>query len=197
MSSIEFDAALTLAHMNSSPSNSPTPSYNSTPSMDCLPTPPPLFLEDTPILIPPPFKLTSSPIVTTFAALSTSKSRFFLPPTKGHVRATKTQLIILEAIFEETPAPSAAMFGAISDRIGMSLNATRNWFQNRRAKARKEKAAAAKVTSSASVSEVASVIPQQQPTIVLRTPIIPSSPEISPIIRKSVIANVMSISALI
>ncbi|KAI9351213.1 hypothetical protein BDR26DRAFT_1003252 [Obelidium mucronatum] len=223
----EFDAASALVSLCASPrannsSCSPSPSFNNylrTPSLDSLPTPPPLFLEESMPLQSPPFKIQSSPssnrnnshislpssssCTAPFSAIS--KSRFFSPPTKGHLRATKAQLVVLEAIFEETPAPSAAMHGAISDRIGMQLNAVRNWFQNRRAKERKVKLVGEKQQQqqkmqggavTAVIPQISSVVVSSAP-ILVRAPLIPSSPTFTPLIRKPTPANVMSISALI
>ncbi|KAI9351211.1 hypothetical protein BDR26DRAFT_929706 [Obelidium mucronatum] len=63
--------------------------------------------------------------------------RFLIPPTSGCVRANKSQLKVLESIFDETPMPSAQMHQAIADRIGMTKQSVRNWFQNQRAKVRR------------------------------------------------------------
>ncbi|KAI9351212.1 hypothetical protein BDR26DRAFT_890888 [Obelidium mucronatum] len=63
--------------------------------------------------------------------------RFLIPPTSGCVRANKAQLKVLESIFDETPMPSTQMHQAIADRIGMTKQSVRNWFQNQRAKVRR------------------------------------------------------------
>ncbi|KAJ3024393.1 UNVERIFIED_CONTAM: hypothetical protein HDU68_008217 [Siphonaria sp. JEL0065] len=79
-----------------------------------------------------------------------SHQRFLTPPTSGCVRATKAQLKVLEQIFEGNPMPSASMHKAIAERIGMTKQTVRNWFQNQRAKVRRnasegDKSAAVKV----------------------------------------------------
>ncbi|KAI8841509.1 hypothetical protein BJ741DRAFT_594444 [Chytriomyces cf. hyalinus JEL632] len=66
------------------------------------------------------------------------QQRFITPPTSGSIRATKAQLKVLEKIFLENAMPSGMMHQAISERIGMSKKAVRNWFQNQRAKVRRQ-----------------------------------------------------------
>ncbi|KAI9351210.1 hypothetical protein BDR26DRAFT_914586 [Obelidium mucronatum] len=62
---------------------------------------------------------------------------FLAPPTSGTIRATRSQLRILLKIFSENPMPSGSLHNAIAERIGMSRNTVRNWFQNQRAKIRR------------------------------------------------------------
>ncbi|KAJ3294575.1 hypothetical protein HDU79_010777 [Rhizoclosmatium sp. JEL0117] len=63
---------------------------------------------------------------------------FLTPPTSGSIRATKPQLNVLYKIFAENPMPSGEMHAAIGLRIGMKKSTVRNWFQNQRAKAKKQ-----------------------------------------------------------
>ncbi|KAJ3118889.1 hypothetical protein HK100_000523 [Physocladia obscura] len=65
------------------------------------------------------------------------EQRFLAPPTSGTIRATKAQLKVLQKIFTENQMPSGAMHNAIAEKIGMSRNTVRNWFQNQRAKTRR------------------------------------------------------------
>ncbi|KAI8828260.1 hypothetical protein BJ741DRAFT_626821 [Chytriomyces cf. hyalinus JEL632] len=58
-------------------------------------------------------------------------------PTSGGIRATKSQVKILLAMFTENPTPSGIMHHAIAEKLGMSRKAVRNWFQNQRAKIRR------------------------------------------------------------
>ncbi|KAJ3265673.1 hypothetical protein HDU77_004203 [Chytriomyces hyalinus] len=58
-------------------------------------------------------------------------------PTSGGIRATKSQVKILLAMFTENPTPSGIMHHAIAEQLGMSRKAVRNWFQNQRAKIRR------------------------------------------------------------
>ncbi|KAI8611731.1 hypothetical protein BC830DRAFT_1050333, partial [Chytriomyces sp. MP71] len=51
-------------------------------------------------------------------------------------RASKQQVQELLKIFSTTPTPSGIMHHAISENLGMSRKAVRNWFQNQRAKIR-------------------------------------------------------------
>ncbi|KAJ3073957.1 hypothetical protein HDU98_000259 [Podochytrium sp. JEL0797] len=66
-----------------------------------------------------------------------TEQRYLAPPTSGNIRATREQLKVLHAIFEENPMPSGNMHNAIAERIGMGRNTVRNWFQNQRAKMRR------------------------------------------------------------
>ncbi|ORY52314.1 hypothetical protein BCR33DRAFT_711650 [Rhizoclosmatium globosum] len=68
---------------------------------------------------------------------TTTQQRFMVPPTSGCVRATRAQLKVLEAIFAENPLPSTQMHNSIAERINMSKQSVRNWFQNQRAKVRR------------------------------------------------------------
>ncbi|KAJ3403706.1 hypothetical protein CcCBS67573_g05957 [Chytriomyces confervae] len=59
------------------------------------------------------------------------------PTTSGGIRATKSQVKVLLAMFTENPTPSGIMHHAIAEKLGMTRKAVRNWFQNQRAKIRR------------------------------------------------------------
>ncbi|KAJ3294573.1 hypothetical protein HDU79_010775 [Rhizoclosmatium sp. JEL0117] len=81
--------------------------------------------------------LTRQPAPTT-ATSTTSTSVFILPPTNGAVRATKPQIAVLARVFKTTPLPSTEMQKELAQSVGMTVAQVRNWFQNNRAKVRRE-----------------------------------------------------------
>ncbi|KAJ3027537.1 UNVERIFIED_CONTAM: hypothetical protein HDU68_003623 [Siphonaria sp. JEL0065] len=88
-----------------------------------------------------PAKISATPNHENPRNAPSSRQIFLAPPTAGTIRANKFQVKVLISIFAENPLPSGAMHEAIAERIGMSKKAVRNWFQNNRAKARKEQEA--------------------------------------------------------
>ncbi|TPX65142.1 hypothetical protein CcCBS67573_g08225 [Chytriomyces confervae] len=69
---------------------------------------------------------------TSTSTLTTSRQ------SREGIRATKEQLKVLLSVFEENSTPTGLEHSQIGERIGMSRKAVRNWFQNYRAKVRRQ-----------------------------------------------------------
>ncbi|KAJ3265674.1 hypothetical protein HDU77_004204 [Chytriomyces hyalinus] len=97
--------------------------------------PPPLLLEtlteSETVSSPASIPYTSS---TTTAKTTTTTSK----QSREGIRATKEQLKVLLSVFEENATPTGLEHSQIGERIGMSRKAVRNWFQNYRAKVRRQ-----------------------------------------------------------
>ncbi|KAJ3403707.1 hypothetical protein HDU80_003818 [Chytriomyces hyalinus] len=69
---------------------------------------------------------------------STAKTTTTSKQSREGIRATKEQLKVLLSVFEENATPTGLEHSQIGERIGMSRKAVRNWFQNYRAKVRRQ-----------------------------------------------------------
>ncbi|KAJ3235199.1 hypothetical protein HDU81_000718 [Chytriomyces hyalinus] len=74
----------------------------------------------------------SSPASVSYTTVTASRQS-----SREGIRATKEQLKVLLAVFEENATPTGLEHSQIGERIGMSRKAVRNWFQNYRAKVRR------------------------------------------------------------
>ncbi|KAJ3259909.1 hypothetical protein HDU77_001568 [Chytriomyces hyalinus] len=89
---------------------------------------------------PPPLlpeTLTESETVSSPASIPNTSTSTIRPSREG-IRATKEQLKVLLSVFEENSTPTGLEHSQIGERIGMSRKAVRNWFQNYRAKVRRQ-----------------------------------------------------------
>ncbi|KAI8841504.1 hypothetical protein BJ741DRAFT_594404 [Chytriomyces cf. hyalinus JEL632] len=92
---------------------------------------------------PPPLQLetlTESETVSSPASIpyTSSSTATTSKQSREGIRATKEQLKVLLAVFEENATPTGLEHSQIGERIGMSRKAVRNWFQNYRAKVRRQ-----------------------------------------------------------
>src|SRR5918911_4643341 len=68
------------------------------------------------------------------------KPTFYNPFEVKHRRRTsRQQLKVLEKAFNENPKPHAAVRQALAQKLNMTPRGVQVWFQNRRAKAKKQK----------------------------------------------------------
>ncbi|KAI8828261.1 hypothetical protein BJ741DRAFT_626823 [Chytriomyces cf. hyalinus JEL632] len=103
--------------------------------------PPPLQLLETlteteTVSSPASIAYTSSTTTTTTTTTTTIKTAS--KQSREGIRATKEQLKVLLSVFEENATPTGLEHSQIGERIGMSRKAVRNWFQNYRAKVRRQ-----------------------------------------------------------